>query len=591
VTRKLLPEALRSARLLLDDVEGVVLNEDLMWDPREICWTLGFRVTVGQGSTFVPRSTDWFVLLDDTYPRGRLEIFPGNEAGLTETFPHQLLNLPDASRRWRTGKICVDAPGFQRSRWTTIGEPSSAGRLKWHIERAVEWIVAASEGTLRREGDQFELPHIPEIGPPRIAFEEGPDQLQAWMASSSRHGHVEFRAVPGGTIAATRWWSSSTLIRATAWGPWILQAPASARGYWILVDAMPTVPPFRWPLTWGELAAHSGPGFLQTLRTIVARARPRTSVLLVGFPIPEKVGAQSREIWWTAVRLGPFRTSRKARHEATLWERERAEMFSDEARVDWLPTENWHAARLGARGRLVEQLRDRRVVLLGTGALGSSVAELLVRGGVLDLTVVDGDHLIAANLGRHTLTIDNHRASKARAVADRLNAVSPFASVKAVTSMLPLDDAAAKELLAPFDLVVDCTANDNVIRVLGLIEFASPTLFASAAVGRASRRLYLFEAEAKRFPSQSFWREADPWFVDERAQGVEATPFEGPGCWHPIFPAQATDLTMMAAVTVKRLERLAERGSNSDGELQIFEQAEDGDGFTRVRRARRRQGT
>lgn len=591
MTRRQPPETLRSARLLLDDVDGVLLTEDLTWDARESCWTIGFRIIIGQESTFVPRSTDWFVLVDDAYPRGRLEIFPSNNAGLTETFPHQLLNLSSTSRRWRSGKICVDAPAFLLARWTTTGEPTSTGRLRWHVERTRAWVIAASEGNLRSEGDQFELPHIPEIGPPRIAFAEGPEHLSAWTASQPRHGHVDFREVPGATIAVTRWWSSSALVRATAWGPRIMQAPQSARGYWILLNAMPTVPPFRWPLTWGELAGHCGPDFMRMLRAVVVRARPRTSVLLLGFPIPDKVGAQAHEVYWSAVRLGPFRTSKRSRSEVMLWERDRAEIFADDARVCWLPTENWHPARLGARGRLVEKLRNRRVALLGAGALGASVAELLVRGGVIDITVVDGDHLIAPNLGRHTLTIDDHGSSKAHALTDRLNAVSPFANVKAVASMLSLDDAAAKELLAPFDLIVDCTANDNVIRVLGRLGFVSPKLFASAAVGRASRRLYFFEAEAQRFPSPSFWREADPWFIDERVEGVEATPFEGPGCWHPIFPAQATDLTMMAAVTVKRLERLAERGSSSGGELQIFEQAEDGDGFTRVQRVRQGQGT
>jgi hypothetical protein len=579
------PDALRAARVLLDDIEGVLLTEDLTWDAREKCWTIGLRVTVGQASTFVPQATDWFALVDDKYPRGRIEIFPSNSGGLTETFPHQLLNWPDTSRRWRTGKICVDAPGFLLTRWATTGEPTSTSRLSWHVERARAWVVAASEGTLRADGDPFELPHIPEVDLPRIVFAEGPENLAGWRACPSRHGHVDFREVPGGTVAATRWWSAATLVRATAWGSRISRAPEAPRGYWGLLDTMPVMPPFRWPLTWGELAAQGGPGFWGMLRAFAGRARPRTSVVLLGFPISAKVGGDDHEVYWSALRLGPFRTSRKRRAEGALWEADRAELLADDARVRWLPTENWHPTRLGARGRLVEELRSCRVVLLGAGALGSSVAELLVRGGVVDLTLVDGDDLIAANLGRHTLTLDQQRSSKARALADRLNAASPFAIVTAVPSMLSLDDATAKDTLDPFDLVVDCTANDNVLRVLGRVTFASPKLFASAAVGRASRRLFFFEAQADRFPAQPFWDAVTPWFIDERAEAGEPTVFEGPGCWHPVFPAQATDLTMMAAITVKRLERLAARGGPQDGALQVFEQdEEDGDGFARIQR-------
>ena len=39
-------------------------------------------------------------------------------------------------------------------------------------------------------------------------------------------------------------------------------------------------------------------------------------------------------------------------------------------------------------------------------------------------------------------------------------------------------------------------------------------------------------------------------------------------------------------VSTGDLDRLAERGSTADGELQVFEQADDGDGFTRLQRAR-----
>ncbi|HET7539675.1 MAG TPA: ThiF family adenylyltransferase [Polyangiaceae bacterium] len=583
--RRQLPEALRASRLLLDDVEGVLLTEDFKWDEYEKCWTLRFRITIAEPSEVVPAVTDWFALVDEMYPRGRMEIFPSNDGGLNETFPHQLLNIPDSSRRWRTGKICVDTPGFALARWTRTAEPMSTGRLKWHVERARGWVVAASEGNLREKGDQFELPDIPTLGMPRIAFEESPEYLSSWTGPQ-RHGHVEFRHVPGGTIAATRWLCSSTVVRETRWGPRILKAPSAARGYWILLASMPIVPPFRWPLSWGELSVSCGPDFLPTVRSLVARARPRTSVLLLGFPIPGKVGEEPKEIHWSAVQLGPFRAFKKGRTEDSLWERDRNEMFSDSACIRWLPTENWHPDRLGARGRLVHKLRILRVCLLGAGALGSSVAELLVRGGVFDVTLVDSDRLIAPNLVRHTLTIEANRASKAQALTERLNAVSPFANVRAVASMLPLDQAAAREVLAPFDLIVDCTANDDVIRVLGRIDFDDEKLFASAAVGRSSRRLYFFEAQSTCFPAATFWRDTEPWFIDERAEVPDATQFEGPGCWHPVFPAQATDLAMMAAVTVKRLERLAERLSDSKGELQVFEQAEDGDGFMRIQRVR-----
>lgn len=588
MNRRTPSEALRAAVVSIDDIADVLLTRSLAWDPQENCWTICLRISINQPSLQVPPNTDWFVLVDDTYPRGRLEIYPSNSSGLAETFPHQLLNLSNPAREWRTGRICVDAPGFL-SRWVTTGEPSSNGRLAWHIERARDWLVRASQGKLRSDGDQFELPVIPPgASTPMIVFEDGPEHLSTWMSSPARFGYVEFREVPGGTVAATRWWSSSSLVRATTWGTRISEGHRSKQGHWILLDAMPAVEPFRWPLTWGELVARSGQNFLEILRAIIASTGRRTSVLMLGFPIPEKVGGDPHEVYWTALQIGPLRSTRKRRPEPAVWERDRTEIFADDAPVRWLPAENWHPSRLGARGRLVEKLRALSVVVVGVGALGSSVAELLVRGGVIDLTVIDGDTVIAGNLVRHTLTISDHRSSKARSVAERLNAISPFAKVASLVSMLSLNEAVAKNTLDPFDMIIDCTANDDIVRMLGRVDFGRHKLIASAAVGRASRRLYFFEAEGAIFPAEHFWRKADPWFADERIDDPNGTPFEGPGCWHPIFPAQGTDLSMMASIAVKRLERLAERGGDSDGKLLIFEQAEDGDGFTRVQRVDRK---
>ena len=60
------------------------------------------------------------------------------------------------------------------------------------------------------------------------------------------------------------------------------------------------------------------------------------------------------------------------------------------------------------------------------------MAEHLVRGGVTDLALIDGDPLEAGNLVRHSLTMNELKGNKAEKLMERLNFVSPHARVRAI---------------------------------------------------------------------------------------------------------------------------------------------------------------
>src|SRR5688572_11153576 len=77
------------------------------------------------------------------------------------------------------------------------------------------------------------------------------------------------------------------------------------------------------------------------------------------------------------------------------------------------------------------------VLLIGGGALGGMVADLLVRGGLRHLTILDNDDLEAGNLGRHVLGMDNLGKGKAHALARKLNLSSPHANVESIHCVFP----------------------------------------------------------------------------------------------------------------------------------------------------------
>ncbi|WHY78942.1 ThiF family adenylyltransferase [Neobacillus sp. WH10] len=106
------------------------------------------------------------------------------------------------------------------------------------------------------------------------------------------------------------------------------------------------------------------------------------------------------------------------------------------------------------------KLLKSRVVVVGAGALGTVIANHLVRSGVGNIRMIDRDLVEMSNLQRQTL-FDEEDAilhlPKAVAAQNRLNKINSTVTVEAVIADLNLDNA--EELLSGFDVIVDGTDN------------------------------------------------------------------------------------------------------------------------------------
>ncbi len=101
-----------------------------------------------------------------------------------------------------------------------------------------------------------------------------------------------------------------------------------------------------------------------------------------------------------------------------------------------------------------------RVLLVGCGALGSGVADLLVRAGIGHLTIADRDYVELTNLQRQSLfdeaDVENH-LPKAEAAAARLRRINGEVVVTPVVADVNAGNVEA--LVASADLIVDGTDN------------------------------------------------------------------------------------------------------------------------------------
>lgn len=259
-------------------------------------------------------------------------------------------------------------------------------------------------------------------------------------------------------------------------------------------------------------------------------------------------------------------------NELGWWTRDRHSAFAEQAEMRYLAAENWSENRLRARGGLPDRVRSAKVALVGVGALGSVLAELLVRAGVRHLALFDGDTLSAGNICRHTATLGDVGNRKVD-VARRLMQISPHVEVVTHGNGLPASPDDVHGALEHYDAIVDCTASSDLLSTLGRAWWSMPRLFVSASVGYAARRLFVFAAFGNEFPNAEFEVQIRPCLEQETSAWADhGELLEGPGCWSPLFPARHDDLVLAAAVCLKELASWVERRP-SEPVLHVFEQA------------------
>lgn len=118
-------------------------------------------------------------------------------------------------------------------------------------------------------------------------------------------------------------------------------------------------------------------------------------------------------------------------------------------------------AGIGEKGQ--RKLLDSRVTLCGCGALGTVIANALVRAGVGHVRIADRDFIEPHNLQRQVLFDENDIAAnlpKAEAAARKLRAVNSNVTVEAVVT--DIDRTNILELCQDADVILDGTDNFEI---------------------------------------------------------------------------------------------------------------------------------
>jgi len=113
-------------------------------------------------------------------------------------------------------------------------------------------------------------------------------------------------------------------------------------------------------------------------------------------------------------------------------------------------------------GRVPVGVSERRIALLGVGAIGSVMADLFTKAGVGTLKLYDQDVLQVGNVSRHLCGIESFGEPKVEAVELKLTQHNPFLKVIPESVDLVESYDVLGRALSDCDLVVSTTADESL---------------------------------------------------------------------------------------------------------------------------------
>lgn len=104
-----------------------------------------------------------------------------------------------------------------------------------------------------------------------------------------------------------------------------------------------------------------------------------------------------------------------------------------------------------------EKIKSKKIVLVGCGGIGSVLAELLIRGGFLNLTLIDNDIIDETNLQRQTFFEEDIGNSKTKALKKHLQKIDKNSKITSKLDLLSKKNI--DETCKDADLIIDATDN------------------------------------------------------------------------------------------------------------------------------------
>lgn len=535
-----LSSSLRHGLLSFDEFDEIFV-QDYSYNKVEECWSI-YMCTTMEETNNLPSSLFWYCNISKDYPKGRIDIYPCKKRGLTTTFHHQNINKQLSDKPWTNGKLCLDSAFDLNGVQISKKEPKESKlRLKWHLERFIDWLQRADKGALIEDGDPYELPDFDTYIKRSWGFVGKLEELEVFDEYLNDYGYFHYFPTEGLRFNLIHKFSDKHGVDIFS-----LPTDSSTKGFeriglWILLEREIVFKDWQVPQTYKELRValeDNGINFDSVLSEIFKKRKKKNAIraISIGFPIPKTVGTEPVSIHWQILEIPELLGKPKGfrPYSSSVLSYNKQRFFSDGQRVNWYRSVNINPEYLFSRVPNFKDISEKRICIIGLGSLGSLFTEALVRSGLTSLHVIDFDLFREGNLCRHILTIDSLDYLKVDKVAERLRKINPF--VQITSECKAVDDKYNFDSLKNFDVVIDLTASDEV---LGALENnkaeLNDSMFFSFSFGLMANPIFCYTSKLNEVSCDYL----DSLIKDYQEEVGEDNKLsnEGIGCWSPVFPS------------------------------------------------------
>ena len=203
-----------------------------------------------------------------------------------------------------------------------------------------------------------------------------------------------------------------------------------------------------------------------------------------------------------------------------------------------------------------KKIKQAKVLIVGAGGLGCSVADFLVRAGIGNLGIIDDDLVNISNIHRQSLYDTNDiNNSKVKSAKKKLNKINPKTVIKTYNKKLNKDNAA--KIIKEYEFIVDGSDNFKTKFLVNDYSLKLKKFLVVGAISKFDGHLFTYNFKNKKTPClRCFFQE------DKVSDDILNCEYEG------ILGTVAGIIGTMQANEV--LKQILSIGQNLDGKIFIL---------------------
>lgn len=224
--------------------------------------------------------------------------------------------------------------------------------------------------------------------------------------------------------------------------------------------------------------------------------------------------------------------------------------------IQWAETEDISYKYFFGRGAMPENLANRKMLIMGVGAIGSIVAETLTRCGAKNLTLYDIDVKEPGNVCRSAYPFCTGISEKTLDLELLLTQISPHVNCVCLKSEFDLaikgyaaaneDKTALANLFDAFDVIFDCTTDNQLMRVMDATGTKAQVVNLSIT-NHAQDLICAFSPNVTETVLSVY---------SLLRHDAESDMYNPTGCWNPTFKASYNDIESKVQFAMRHIIRM-----------------------------------